>query len=160
MQLVYAQESINASKSIVNFEVSNMGFKTVEGTFSGMSGLLKFNPEDPVNAVFKVCVDAKTVNTGNKKRDEHLRTDDFFHVEKFPSICIKSKQINKTSNGYTLDGTLIMHGVSKEVSIPFTYSDKTFSGKVTIDRTDFNVGSDGGFMVGQDVELEIVCVLN
>lgn len=159
-QFLYSQQTINASSSKVNFEISNMGFKTVEGSFSGMSGTVNFQPSNLNNSTLEVCIDAKTVDTDNETRDEHLSKEDFFYVEKYPSICFKSTSISKSETGYLAKGTLTMRGVSKEVSIPFTYSNNTFNGSLEIDRTNYKVGSDGGFMVGKTVQLTIICALN
>ncbi|UTW61232.1 YceI family protein [bacterium SCSIO 12741] len=154
-----AQNSVKTSDSKVNFEISNMGFKTVDGNFTGMTGTINFNPQNLPASSFDVCIDASTVNTENEKRDHHLKEEDFFHVEKYPKICFKSSSIAKSGESFTVTGTLTMHGVSKTVTIPFTYSDSTFKGKLTIDRYDYKVGSDGGFMVGREVMLEIICVI-
>ncbi|MDW7693023.1 YceI family protein [Flammeovirgaceae bacterium SG7u.111] len=151
---------MNSSKSKVKFEVSNLAFNTVEGTFTDMIGTVKFSEEDFSNSYFNVCIAAKSVNTENDTRDEHLRTEDFFHVEKYPNICFKSSSIKKTANGYTAIGKLTMHGITKEVNIPFTFISNTFSGSLTLDRTDYNVGSDRSFMIGKEAKLEIICVIN
>ncbi|AEV32194.1 hypothetical protein Oweho_1189 [Owenweeksia hongkongensis DSM 17368] len=158
-QASFAQQTVNTASSTVKFEISNWSIKTVEGTFSGMTGIFNLNTNDLANSNFNVCIDAATINTENEQRDEHLKTDDFFDVEKYPNICFKSTSITKSDNGYTTTGTLTMHGVSKKVNIPFTYNNNTFTGTLEIDRTDFGVGSDGGFMVGEEVSLEIICVV-
>ncbi|MEL7148857.1 MAG: YceI family protein, partial [Bacteroidota bacterium] len=137
--VVFGQQSINTDESKVSFEVSNMRFNTVEGTFSGMTGTIQFDPTDLSTASMDVCVDASSVDTDNKKRDEHLRKDDFFDVEKYPTICFKSSSVTKTSSGYEVRGMLTMHGISKEVSIPFTFTEDTMSGNLSIERTDYKV---------------------
>ncbi len=158
-QASFAQPTINSANSLVKFEISNWSVKTVEGTFRGMKGTFNLNTNDLANSHFNVCIDAATINTKNEQRDEHLKTDDFFEVEKYPSICFKSTSITKSAKGYITTGTLTMHGVSKNVSIPFTYANKIFTGTLQINRVDFGVGSDGGFVVGEDVALEIICVM-
>jgi polyisoprenoid-binding protein YceI len=155
-----AQQTINSSESTVLFSISNWSIKTVEGSFTGMKGSIAFTPTDLTNSNFNVCMDAATVNTENEKRDEHLKTEDFFDVAKYPTICFTSTRIVKSEKGYVATGTLTMHGVSKEVRIPFTYTNKTLEGTLQIKRTDFGVGDDGGFMVGEEVELTIKAVLN
>lgn len=152
-------QSIDSENSKVTFTVSNMKINTVEGTFRGMNGVLNFDAEDLANASFAVCIAAETVNTGGKKRDAHLRKDDFFYVEKYPEICFTSESITTTENGYLAQGTLTMRGVSEAVEIPFTYADNTFKGSFSIDRTAYKVGGKGGFMIGKTVNLEIVCVV-
>lgn len=150
-------QSIDASSS-VNFKVGNIGISNVKGTFSGMKGSVAFNPAEFANSKFSVCVDAATVNTGNKTRDKDLRSDGFFDVEKYPTICISSTMVEKTDTGFMAKGSLTMHGVTKEVEIPFSYSNKTFTGTFTLLRQDYGVGPGGTFMVGNEVEITIVCV--
>lgn len=153
-------QTINTEKSIVNFEIGNMKIRTVDGTFSGMKGDLKFDAQDLDNSFFKVCIDAASVNTENEKRDDHLRNEDFFHVEKYPEICFVSRSIIKTADGYITKGQLEMHNVIKEVEIPFTFVNNTFVGQLTIDRFDYNVGKDiKTGMVSAEATLEIICVV-
>lgn len=152
---------INPIKSQVKFKIGNMKLNTVEGSFNGMKGTVKFTEKEFATALFDVCIDAKSVNTNNTKRDNHLRTADFFDVEKYPSICFKSINTTKTSTGYLVKGLLTMHGVTKEVQIPFTYSNNTFIGNITVNRYDYKIGLDTGtFVVDDEAKLTIVCVLN
>ena len=153
-------QSINSQKSIVNFEIGNMKVRTVEGTFGGMQGALVFNVDALGDSHFNVCIDAATVNTENEKRDDHLRNEDFFHVEKYPEICFRSTSISKTDEGFVTKGSLEMHGVIKDVEIPFIFEDNTFVGKITVNRFDYNVGEDVKTgMVSEDALLEIICVV-
>ena len=155
---VQAQD-INESTSNVSFKISNFGFNTVSGTFTGMQGTISFDEKNPEASEFDVCINAATVNTGNKKRDSHLRKEDYFGVEEFPKICFRSSTVERTKEGFLAKGELELHGVSKAVAIPFTYIKKQFLGKLTIDRTDYNIGGNGGFSMGKEVKLEILCVL-
>ncbi len=149
-------QHINTETSKVSFEVSNMKFRTVEGTFSGMTGTANFDASDLKNSVFDICIDASTVNTENEKRDTHLKNEDFFHVDKHPQICFVSTSISKTNTGFEATGNLSMHGVTKVVTVPFTYENKTIKAKLDINRLDYKVGEDfGTFMVGNEVEIWI-----
>lgn len=152
-------QDINVSASNVSFKISNFGFNTVKGTFTGMQGTISFDEKNLDSSNFDVCIDAATVNTGNKKRDSHLKKEDYFGVEEFPKICFRSTAVESTKEGFLARGELQLHGVSKTVAIPFTYIKKQFLGKLTIDRTDFNIGGNGGFSIGKEVDLEILCVL-
>lgn len=152
-------QTINSAESVAKFELSNFGLNTVEGTFTGLEGEITFASDDLPNANFAVCLDANTVNTGNNKRDEHLKKDDYFDVEKYPTICYNSTEIVKTETGYKAIGLLNLHGQSQAVEIPFTYKDQTFQGTFTIKRTDYGVGPKGGFAVGKEVEIQIICKL-
>ncbi len=153
-------QTIDARTSIVNFEISNMGLKTVEGTFSGMQGSIQFDADNLSASSFKVCINPATVDTENEKRDAHLKNEDFFDVEKYPEICFESTSIVKTNKGYMAIGKLTMHGVTRDVQIPFTYNNKTFTGKLTVNRFDYKIGEGTNtFMVGEDAKLEIICKL-
>lgn len=155
-----AQTKINTEKSNVTFELSNLKFNTVEGSFAGMKGEITFDKNDLSVCDFNVCIDASTVDTKNSKRDEHLRKEDFFDVEKYPTICFESKSVSKTDSGFSTKGELTMHGSTREVEIPFTFDGTTFKGQLTLNRLDYKIGeSYGSFMVGKKVELEIVCVV-
>jgi len=157
MGLGYAQ-TIDAANSKVEFGVSNLYVNWVEGTFTGMSGTINFDPQNVSAAKFAVCVKTSTVNSGIEDRDEHLRNEDFFHASEFPTICITSTQVSKTSSGYLMKGTLDLHGIQKPIEIPFTYSNKTFEGSFEIDRDDYEVGEDySSFTIGSTVELDIIC---
>ena len=153
-------QTINSEKSIVNFELSNMGFNTVKGTFKGMTGEIVFDVNDLKMASFKVCVDANTVFTENEKRDIHLKKEDFFNTLKFPVICFVSNSISKSKEVFVVKGVLEMHGITMGVEIPFTYKNKVFKGKLLINRLDYKVGEGTGtFMVGNEVEIEIICAI-
>lgn len=157
--LSYTQ-TINTEKSKVSFKISNLGFSQVEGTFSGMNGNLKFNPTDLSNATFNVCIDPSSVDSGIESRDKHLLKEDYFDTEKYPTICFVSSAISETNKGYEAKGQLTMKDVTKEITLPFTFSNNEFVGKITVNRLDYNIGPNGGFMMGKTTDLEIRCVLN
>lgn len=154
-------QTIDAQKSKANFTVKNMRWIEVEGNFSGMKGDIKFDEADLANSSFNVCVDAASVNTDNNARDKHLRNEDFFHVEKYPDICFASTSISQKGSGFVTKGQLTMHGVTKDVEIPFTYSNGQFTGDLKISRYDYKVGeSTGTFMVSENINLQIIAVTN
>lgn len=152
-------QTIDTKDSNVSFTIQNMKIRTVEGTFTGMQGNIRFDKSDLSNSSFEVCIDTKTVNTENKKRDEHLKKEDFFYVEKYPTICFSSKSIKKSESKYLLNGNLTMLGVTRAVSIPISLGNNMISGVFTINRNDYNLGPDGGFMVGKEVQITINCKL-
>lgn len=153
-------QNVNTAESNVSFELSNMKWKTVEGTFTGMTGTVTIDPENLDSSSIDVCIDAATVNTGNEKRDDHLRNEDFFEVETYASICFTSTNIVKTETGYTAKGNLTMHGVTLAVEIPLSVDGKTVTGSLTVNRYDYKVGEGyGTFMIGDEVAITITCVL-
>lgn len=153
-------QAINTQKSLVRFKIGNMEINTVEGSFSGMKGKAEFKPQNPSASAFDVCIDANTISTGIHKRDDHLRNEDFFDVGKYPTICFVSEKVSKTADGYLVLGLLTMHGVTKKVQIPFTFSQNTFMGTLTLNRLDYKVGGSGTFLVGNEVHINIVAVID
>lgn len=153
-------QQINPIGSTVNFEISNFGFRTVEGVISNMHGTADFNIDNLELCSFDVCVDATTVDTENEERDEHLNKDDFFDTENFPDICFYSDEVIKLANGYAATGTLKIKGIERIQTINFSYIDKTFTGKLKIERSDFNLGPSGGFMIGKTAEVRIVAKIH
>ena len=126
-----------------------------------MKGVFKFDPNAIEKAKFNICIEASTVHTGNEKRDAHLRDPDFFEVEKYPEICFTSSTVIKTEKGYLTKGKLTIHGVTKEVEIPFTFENNTFVGTISIERLDYKLGEDfGSLKVGKTATVIITCVVN
>ncbi|WP_430815522.1 YceI family protein [Carboxylicivirga sp. RSCT41] len=159
-------QTINSDASVVEFSIIKFKWNKVKGTFKGMQGEVSFDKDNLSESHFNVSVDPSTVNTGSKKRDKHLNTEDFFHVEKYKTITFKSKLIRKDGESYIADGSMTMHGVTKDVSIPFTVvtagDSSTLEGEIEVDRFDYGVGAEkysGTFMVGQMVKVKIICTL-
>ncbi len=156
--LGYAQ-SIDSSKSVATFEISNMRFNNVEGTVTGMTGNISFEADNLEICSFDVCIDATTINTGNEKRDEHLQKAEYFNTEQYDNICFKSREIrNAEQGGFAVIGSLTIRDVAKDVMIPFTFDGGTFSGSLVLNRYDYNIGSEvGSFMIGEQVDIKITC---
>lgn len=152
---------IDSERSTVTFKVSNMYVNTVTGSFSDMIGQLNFDPQNWQKATFSVCIDAATVNTGNKARDAHLRKPDFFDVDAHPTICFVSTDIRrKGRNQYELMGDLTMLDVTRRVAILFTQDGKVLNGSLSINRLNYGLGKGSNtFLVGDKVDIEIRCVL-
>ena len=154
-------QNIDTQKSIVNFKINNLILSNVKGTFKEMTGTLNINPDNLITSNIDVCIAAKTVNTKNKKRDEHLRSEDFFYVENNPTICFTSSNISRAEKGYTTTGKLTMLGVSRDVTIPFTYKKGVFIGVFKINRTDYHLGeNENPFAIGEIVKIKITCIVN
>ncbi|NOY49316.1 MAG: YceI family protein [Chlorobi bacterium] len=155
----------------VRFSVAHMVISEVEGTFSKFEGTVKTTKEDFSDAEIFFKIDVNSINTEDAKRDEHLRSADFFNTEKYPDITFKSKSIEKVAdNKYKITGDFNMHGVTKEITIdakyggtiidPWGNTKAGFKVKAEINRVDWNlkynsVMDSGGLMIGEDVE--IVC---
>lgn len=153
-------QNINSEKSRIEFKVTNLGAKKVKGNFTGMRGSIKFDPKSFANGSFDVCIDASSINTNLKKRDEKLKGVDYFDVNNYPDICFTSTKIERSGMNYKTTGLLKMHGESKVVEIIFNYSRNSFTGKLKVNRLDFNIGPKSGILVGREVEITILCFVD
>lgn len=162
---------------------SSIGFKirhlvgNVKGEFAKFKGTIQFDPKAPAKGSVETTVESASIDTRNERRDTHLRSADFFDVEKYPKIVFKSKKVTaKGKNGLAVAGTLTMHGVTKPVTLNSTYAGQmkdpmgnmraAFSGTTTINRKSFGISwnkilDQGGTMLGDTVtiSLEIEAIL-
>ena len=151
-------QSINAEASQISFDIKNM-FSTVNGNLDGLSGTITFDESNLETAIFDVCLPANSLSTDNKRRDSHLMSEDYFNALVYEDICFEASRVEKLSKGYVVSGDLTIHGVSQEVEIPFTYENNKFEGQLKIDRYDFGIGGTGDFMIGRDVDIQIVAFI-
>jgi polyisoprenoid-binding protein YceI len=124
----------------INFELPDQGTK---GTVSGLKASIDFDAKDPSPSKITASIDINTLNTGNEQKDKHLLSADFFNAEKFPSISFTSTSVKATSDGFLAVGNLTIKDSTKNVEIPFTFSEDaaggTFKGTMTILTGDFGV---------------------
>lgn len=131
--------------STVKFTIKNFGLN-VGGTLKGLKGKITFLPTNLPASTFAITLDAATINTGNGSRDGHLKKDDYFDVEKFPTLQFVSTSITAgdKSGSYNIAGLLTIKGKAKSISFPFTATPTAgghqFTGSFSINRRDFKVG--------------------
>ena len=162
--------AIDVPHSSVGFSVKHLLISNVKGNFKDFSGTIMFDESDMTKSSVEVIIKTTSIDTDNADRDAHLRSEDFFHVEKFPEITFKSSAVKKTDDGFEMVGMLTMHGVSKEVTIPFEFLGRVtgpmgkerlgFEGYTKIDRKDFGITWNkvldaGGLTVGNEVKIEL-----
>lgn len=111
-----------------------------EGTIGGFDADISFNASDLSSSSISGKVDVKTLDTGNKKRNEHLKSDSFFDVENNPEITFKSKTIEKTEDGFKMTGTVNMNGVSQDETIMFSFKDNMFTAKMSVSAAEYKIG--------------------
>jgi polyisoprenoid-binding protein YceI len=167
-----ARWEIDLAHSNASFTVRHMMVSNVRGEFTKLAGGVDVVGDDPTTAKVAVTIDAASVNTREPRRDGHLRSADFFDVEKFPAITFISKKIERTGEGrLKLVGDLTMHGVTKEVTLDvedLTPAVKDPGGNLRvgahattrINRKDFGllwekVLEAGGVLVGEEVAITI-----
>jgi polyisoprenoid-binding protein YceI len=117
----------------------------VSGTFDELSATsIVFDETKLASAKLSFKIEVGSINTGNGLMNKHARGEEWFNADKYPYIEFTSSKIEKTNEGFKATGKLQMHGVSKEVSIPFTFAKKgnkgTFIAKFSVDRSDFQIG--------------------
>lgn len=162
---------IDTAHSKVSFVVSHMVIGKVRGMFDDFSGTITTNPEDIAKSRVEVAIRTASIDTGNDKRDEHLRSGDFLAAAEHPEITFVSDRVEKQGDGYVAHGELTIRGVSKPISLPFTVLGtiqdpwgNTRAGlefePITIDRQEFGVSwsktlDTGGLVAGDEVRIEL-----
>jgi polyisoprenoid-binding protein YceI len=153
------------------FSIKHLMVATVRGQFDKVSGTLNFDDKDPTKSVVDISIETKSINTREAKRDEHLRSADFFDAAGHPAITFKSTKVSKAGkNKFKVVGDLTMRGVTKPVTLDVTLTDavkspwgqsvRGVSASGKLNRKDWglvwNKGLEtGGVLVGDEVELNI-----
>ncbi|MBS1490902.1 MAG: YceI family protein [Bacteroidetes bacterium] len=142
---VKAQSFVPTDKgSDVKFKIKNFGL-VVNGTFKGLEGKIEFDANDISKCQFDVSVNANTIDTEIKMRDNHLRKEEYLDVKKYSRIRFTSSKITPgKSGGWVITGALTIKNVTKEIAFPFTYEvmngAPAFKGEFEINRRNFGVG--------------------
>jgi polyisoprenoid-binding protein YceI len=159
---------IDPAHTSVSFSVRHMGVSNVKGHFDAFTGSLVLDNGSIQEA--SATIQVKSLNTGIEKRDNHLRTADFFEATKYPEISFKTKKVEKSGDQTILIGDFTMRGVTKELRLPVAVSGPVkdpqgntrigLEAKATVNRKDYGmkfnaVLETGGLMVGDEVTIEI-----
>lgn len=153
-----AQPNWKTTKATVTFKIKNAGL-TVNGSFGGFMGNLVFDPAMPEKAQLTASVDVATLETGVGMRNNHLKKEDYFDVEKYPRISLKTMRIDKKgSNVYEGTFAVTLKGITRNVTIPFTVTQTgmmaQFAGEFEINRRDYKIGG-RSLLMGNDVTISI-----
>ena len=169
--------TIDGAHSNVGFKVRHMAVSWTRGSFAKVDGTINFDGKNLNKASVDITIGMDSISTKNKKRDEHLRSADFFDVEKHPTMTFKSTKV-KTAKGemFQLIGDLTIKGVTKQVTLdvegattpvndPWGNVKLGFTATGKIARKDFGITwnkslDGGGLVVGDDVHLTIDVELN
>ena len=108
---------IDAEHSQVLFRVKHLGVSYNYGRFNDVSGSYSFDPDDPSSYSFEVTIKTDSVDTHSERRDQHLKSPDFFNSKQFPVIRFKSKSVKIKGEGLEATGELTLHGVKKDVTV-------------------------------------------
>ncbi|MFV0373875.1 YceI family protein [Microbacterium sp.] len=160
---------LDPSHSDVRFTVRHMMISKVRGTFAVKSATLTA-PENPLATSLTASADVASIDTGDAGRDEHLRSADFFDVEKFPTVDFVSSGVRYAGGDFFVDGDLSMHGVTKAVTFevefggfgadPFGNYKAGATATTVVDREEFGLTwnaalETGGVLVGKDVTITL-----
>ncbi|MGO9262809.1 MAG: YceI family protein [Bryobacteraceae bacterium] len=162
---------IDPTHSGAHFSVRHMMITNVRGEFTKVSGKILWDSENPANSSIEASIDATSISTRDPQRDGHLKSPDFFDVEKFPEIQFRSTQVQSTEGGLEVTGHLTIHGVTHSVVLevegptpetrdPWGYVRIGASATAKIDRKDFGLTwnsalETGGVLVGDQVKISI-----
>ncbi|AQA04065.1 hypothetical protein BVC93_18355 [Mycobacterium sp. MS1601] len=160
--------AIDPVHSSISFSVRHLVVSKVRGTFGAFSGAITV-AEDGTPSV-AAEIDVTSINTGNEQREEHLKSADFFDVEKYPSASFRSTGVQSKGDSYVLDGEFTLKGVTKPISLALEFNGVNpgmghgevagFEASVVLNRKDFGIDIDmpletGGSVVGEKVTITL-----
>ncbi|MCK6621072.1 MAG: YceI family protein [Calditrichaceae bacterium] len=162
--------NVDKSHSNVGFAVDHMVITTVYGKFNEYEIDLTLDLANAANSSVTARIHVPSIDTNEPKRDNHLRSGDFFDAENHPEVLFVSKKVEKTDTGYIAHGDLTIRGVTKQIALPFIVKGPVtdswgnnrvgVEAKLTINRQEFGVKwnkvlDTGGLVAGNDVDIEI-----
>ncbi len=163
---------VDAVHTSVAFQIRHLLTKT-SGKFAEFEGTIEIDPQARDTLEVTGSIETASIDTGDEERDEHLRGEDFFNVEKYPKITFKAGELTDVNDDRTkgkLSGSLSMHGVTKPIVLDVEWFGTTtdpwgnkkagFAGTTTVNRKDYGIIwnkalDSGGFVIGNEVEIEI-----
>lgn len=161
---------IDPVHSSVTFMINHFLVGKIHGSFREFSGTIKLEIDDVPKSIFRGKIQVASIDTRNAERDADLKSPRFFDAEKFPEIIFESTKLEIKDYSYVMNGNLTIHGVTKEVSIPFRIVGPIVDpkkelrvgveGVLTINRQDFGITNsekldNGGLIIGNDVKIHI-----
>jgi polyisoprenoid-binding protein YceI len=162
---------IDPAHSHIEFAVRHMMITTVKGRFGGVEGIVRLDESDAAAVEVDVTIDVSSIDTREPQRDAHLRSADFFDVEKYPNITFRSSGPTDRSDGrFKLVGDLTMHGVTKAVTLDVTDEGRGkdpwggerlgFSATAKVKRSEFGLTwnqalETGGVLVGDEIRISL-----
>jgi polyisoprenoid-binding protein YceI len=163
---------LDPAHSSVEFKVKHMMISNVKGYLTGITGVFNENAADISHSTIEASIDVATLTTGDAQRDAHLKSPDFFNVEKFPTMTFKSSSVKSTGFGeYAVSGDLSLHGITRSVTFavegpsepgkdPWGNTRIGLSATAKINRKDFGLSwnsalETGGVLVGEEVAITL-----
>lgn len=159
---------LDVSHSSIGFSAKHLLISNTRGHFKDFGGVIVFDEKDISKSSVNITIKTGSITTDNERRDTHLKSADFLDVEKHTEITFKSKSVAKTDEGYKVVGDLMMRGVTKEVSFPFTLVGPVeamgtrigVEASLEINRQDYGVSwsrslDNGGLVVSNEVKIKL-----
>ena len=170
-----ARYDVDPDHSTIGFSVDHMVVSKTRGQFMEYTGFIEMDPDAKTVKTIEATIKTPSITTNHQKRDAHLKSPEFFDVEKYPTMTYKMKSYHKTGNSYTAVGDLTLHGVTKEITLvgnfngvnkdPWGNTRAGFTAEGTVNRKEFGVNwnkalDNGGVIVGNDVliRLDVECI--
>jgi polyisoprenoid-binding protein YceI len=163
--------AVDPTHSSVDFTIRHMMIAKVKGTFHTFEAQIEADPADLTTASISISVDMASIDTRNADRDNHLRTGDFFEVEKYPKLTFEATSITKSGEGeYNVTGNVTLHGVTRPETFAVTFEGAGkdpwgnhkagFSAEGAIKRSDYGLTYNaaletGGVLIGDEVKIHI-----
>jgi polyisoprenoid-binding protein YceI len=140
---------VDPAHTAVTFKVSHLGLSWTHGRFNDVSGTFRFDKAAPGDASFTLTVKTESIDTGNARRDGHLKSPDFLNVKQFPLLSFKSKSVKAVEGGYQVTGDFTLHGQTKPITFtlqggkdaefPKGVKRTGFSTELVLKRSDFGM---------------------
>lgn len=162
--------NLDKDHTTLGFEVAHMVVSKTKGKFTDYTGVVEMDPDKQEFKTISAVIQTASVTTDHKKRDEHLRSPDFFDVKTFPTMSYTMKSYKKSGDTYTAVGDFTLRGVTKEITLTGTFNGVAkdpwgntragFTAEGTINRQDYGMKfskllDNGGLMVGDEVKLKL-----
>ncbi len=160
---------VDPAHSHVGFKVRYMMLSSVKGQFNIFNGRVTLSSGGDIQQITG-NIDVSSIDTNNKKRDAHLRSDDFFNANVYPDIKFKTNKVVSSDVGFTAVGELEIHGITNQVAIPFTLTDSLIDvygnerigleGGLRVNRKEYGIMyskkmDNGGLVVDDHIEIEL-----
>ena len=135
---------LDRSHTNIGFVVRHLGVSNVRGKFNKFDGEILLDTEDITKSSVRVTIDVASIDTDNERRDNHLRSEDFFEVARFPGITFVGKRVEKMGQQLVVHGDLTIRDVTRQVAIPFE-----LSGPVNVGRGQKKLGAEGSITINR-----------
>jgi polyisoprenoid-binding protein YceI len=146
----------------INWEISQdhsiqFSGTDAEGIFKTMTGNVEFDESNIESSKFSFSIDVNSINTGNGMQNKHAVSPKWFDASNYPSIKFESSKFSKKDKEYLVTGILEIHGIKKEVTIPFSFTNNSFTSQFSVNRLDFKVGDMKGMSkkVSNEIKLNV-----